>query len=132
MSRLFDISWTERGFLLVFAFLGPTLCTLTALGLYYGVPLAGFLAWFVFIGPGMAEFVRFLFPLLKPALRPELAGPLSAVVANGRFVAQMPDYYFRTTGHYYFAGMWTAALPMLPGIYAIYQLLRAHRRAAKE
>src|SRR2546430_13505277 len=34
MSRLFDISWTERSFLMVFAFAGPTLYALTALGLY--------------------------------------------------------------------------------------------------
>jgi hypothetical protein len=130
MSRLFDISWTERGFLLVFAFFGPTLYALTALGLYYRVPLAGFLAWFIFIGPGVAEFTHFIFPALKPALHPELAHSISSAVANGRFVANMPNYYFGTTGRYYFAGMWTAALPMLPGIYAIYRLLRAHRAAA--
>jgi hypothetical protein len=130
MSRLFDISWTERGFLLVFAFFGPTLYALTALGLYYRVPLAGFLAWFIFIGPGVAEFTHFIFPALKPALHPELAQTISAVVANGRFVADMPNYYVGTTGRYYFAGMWTAVLPMLPGIYAIYRLLRAHRTAA--
>src|SRR6266850_6828945 len=47
MSRLFDISWTERSFLLVFAFIGPALYALTALGLYYRVPVAGFLAWFI-------------------------------------------------------------------------------------
>ncbi|MBF9221667.1 hypothetical protein [Hymenobacter ruricola] len=129
MSRLFNISWTERGFLLVFAFFGPTLYALTALGLYYRVPLAGFLAWFIFIGPGVAEFTHFIFPVLKPAIAPELARAVSAVVANGRLVANMPNYYFHTTGRYYFAGMWTAALPMLPGIYAIIRLLQAHRRA---
>ena len=52
MSRLFDISWTERSFLLIFAFVGPCLYALTAIGLYYRIPLAGFLAWFIFIGPG--------------------------------------------------------------------------------
>ncbi|MDO7851172.1 hypothetical protein [Hymenobacter convexus] len=129
MSRLFDISWTERGFLLVFAFFGPILYTLTALGLYYRVPLAGFMAWFIFIGPGVAEFTHFIFPALRPAIQPGLARAISAVVSNGRFVANMPNYYVGTTGHYYFAGMWTAALPMLPGIYAIVRLLRAHRRA---
>ncbi|MCI1187929.1 hypothetical protein MON38_10900 [Hymenobacter sp. DH14] len=130
MSRLFDISWTERGFLLIFAFFGPILYTLTALGLYYRVPIAGFMAWFIFIGPGVAEFTHFIFPALRPAIQPELARTISAVVSNGGFVANMPNYYFRITGHYYFAGMWTAALPMLPGIYAIVRLLRAHRQAA--
>src|SRR3546814_16682751 len=32
MSRLFDISWTERRFLLVFAFMGPIIYLHTALG----------------------------------------------------------------------------------------------------
>jgi len=32
MSRLFDISWTERSFLLIFAFVGPCLYALTAIG----------------------------------------------------------------------------------------------------
>jgi len=66
MSRLFDISWTEQSFLLIFAFVGPALYALTAAGLYYRVPFAGFLAWFIFIGPGVAEFTHFVFPLLEP------------------------------------------------------------------
>ena len=37
MSRLFDISWTVHSFLIVFAFVGPALYALTALGLYYRV-----------------------------------------------------------------------------------------------
>jgi hypothetical protein len=128
MSRLFDISWTERSFLMVFAFIGPTLYALTALGLFYRIPLAGFLAWFIFIGPGVAEFTHFIFPLLKPAIQPELARSISQTVSNGRFVAEMPNYYLKTTGVYYFPGMYTAILPMIPGIYAIARVLRATRR----
>jgi len=127
MSRLFDISWTERGFLMVFAFIGPTLYALTALGLYYRVPIAGFLAWFIFIGPGVAEFTHFIFPVLKPAILPEVAGPISQAVSNGRFVADMPNYWIKTTGVYYFAGMYTAILPMIPGIYAIRKVLKASK-----
>jgi hypothetical protein len=127
MSRLFDISWTERGFLLVFAFFGPALYTLTALGLFYRVRLAGFVAWFIFIGPGVAELTHFIFPVLKPAIHPELLAPVSQTVSNGHFVADMPNYYHLVTGTYYFPGLWTAVLPMLPGIYAIYRLLRAHQ-----
>ncbi|MCF0055114.1 hypothetical protein [Dyadobacter sp. CY356] len=66
MSRLFNIIWTEKGFLLVFAFIRPVLYSMTALGLCYCVPIAGFIAWFIFIGPGVAEFTHFIFPLLKP------------------------------------------------------------------
>ena len=43
MSRLFDVSWTERSFLLIFAFAGPATYALTALGLYYRVPYAAVL-----------------------------------------------------------------------------------------
>jgi hypothetical protein len=125
MSRLFDISWTERSFLIVFAFVGPALYSLTALGLFYRVPFAGFLAWFIFIGPGVAEFTHFIFPLLQPAIRPELPGTISQAVSNGRFVADMRNYYIGTTGRYYFPGMYTAVLPMIPGIWAIVRMVRA-------
>lgn len=127
MSRLFDISWTEQSFLLVFAFVGPALYALTALGLYYRVRLAGFLAWFIFIGPGLAEFTHFVFPVLKPAIQPGVSASVSQAVAGGAFIADMPNYYFWTTGRYYFAGMYTAVLPMIPGVYAIYRVVKASR-----
>jgi hypothetical protein len=122
MSRLFAISWTERSFLLIFAFVGPALYALTAIGLYYRVPLAGFVAWFIFIGPGVAEFTHFIFPLLRPALDPTLTAAITAQVSNGRVVADMPNYWIGATGRYYFPGLYTAALPMIPGIYAIVRL----------
>jgi hypothetical protein len=128
MSRLFDISWTEQGFLLVFAFLGPAIYALTALGLYYRVPFAGFVAWFIFIGPGVAEFTHFIFPLLRPAIEPGVTSALSRQVSNGRFVADMPNYWIGATGRYYFPGLYTAVLPMIPGIWAIRRL--AFRPAA--
>jgi len=124
MSRLFDISWTERSFLMVFAFIGPTLYSLTALGLYRRVPLAGFLAWFIFIGPGVAEFTHFIFPLLRPAILPDLPGTITQAVSNGRVVADMRNYWFGTTGVYYFPGLYTAILPMIPGIWAIRRVVR--------
>ena len=54
-----------------------------------------FLAWFIFIGPGVAEFTHFIFPLLQPAIRPELPGPISQAVSNGRFVADMRELLSR-------------------------------------
>jgi hypothetical protein len=128
MSRLFDVSWTERSFLLIFAFVGPCLYALTAIGLYYRIPLAGFLAWFIFIGPGVAEFTHFIFPLLRPALAPAVAAAITAQVSNGHLVAEMPNYWIGVTGRYYFPGLYTAVLPMVPGIYAIVRL--AGRTAA--
>jgi hypothetical protein len=127
MSRLFDIPWSEKSFLMVFALVGPTIYTLTTLGLYYRIPLAGFIAWFIFIGPGVAEFTHFIFPLLEPSLEPTNSHAISQTI-NGTEIANMLNYYFKTTGRYYFAGMWTAILPMIPGIYAIYRLTKEHRR----
>src|SRR2546427_2529757 len=109
MSRLFDISWTERSFLLIFAFVGPCLYAVTAIGLYYRVPLAGFLAWFIFIGLGVADFTHFIFPLLKPALDPTLPA-ITATVSSGRLVAEMPNYWIGATGSCHFPGPNTAAL----------------------
>src|SRR3954466_1742299 len=105
MSRLFNIPWSEKGFLIVFALVGPTVYTLTTLGLYYRIPIAGFIAWFIFIGPGVAEFTHFIFPALQPQIE---AGNLNSITqyVNGTEVANMPNYYYKTTGAYYFPGMW--------------------------
>lgn len=130
ISRLFDASWTERSFLMIFAFIGPALYTLTALGLFYRKPLAGFVACFIFIGPGVAEFTHFIFPLLQPAILPNLREPISQAVSNGNFVAGMANYWRQTTGTYYFPGMYTAVLPMIPGIWAIVRVIKASRAAA--
>lgn len=127
MSRLFDITWTERTFLLIFAFIGPILYTLTALGLYYRIPIAGFMAWFIFIGPGVAEFTHFIFPLLKPDILPEATQTLSQTV-KGTFVSGMHNYWFSVTGNYYFSGMYTAILPMIPGIWAIYTMIKVSKK----
>jgi len=128
MSRLFDISWTERGFLLVFAFIGPAIYALTALGLYKRVPVAGFIACFIFIGPGVAEFTHFLFPFIRPAIEPLNPLTLTQTVSNGNLVTNMHNYYIDTTGHYYFPGLYTAILPMIPGIYGLYAVASARLR----
>jgi hypothetical protein len=129
MSRLFAITWTERSFLMIFAFIGPILYTLIALGLYYRIPVAGFIAWFIFIGPGVAEFTHFIFPLLKPEILPEVTRTLSQNV-KGTFVSGMPNYWLRVTGKYYFSGMYTAVLPMIPGIYAICTIIKVAGKKA--
>jgi hypothetical protein len=129
ISRVFDASWTEHSFLIVFAFLGPSLYALTALGLFYKVRLAGFVAWFIFIGPGVAEFTHFVFPLLEPAILPQVTEPISRTVSNGGFVANMQNYWLGATGHYYFPGMYSAVLPMIPGIWAIVRTMRASKQA---
>jgi hypothetical protein len=128
MSRLFDIAWTEPKFLAVFAFAGPALYVVTALGLYRRNRLAGFIAWFIFIGPGLAEFTHFIFPLIEPAIQPSQDGALTAV-AGGELVENMGNFYLGATGRYYFPGMYSAVLPMIPGIYGIYAMLRGAKAA---
>lgn len=128
MSRLFDISWSEFSFLLIFTFIGPVLYTLTALGLFWRVRLAGFLACFIFAGPGVAEFAHFIFPILTPALAPNDPHPISVAVENGKVIAGMRNYWMGATGRYYFPGLYTAILPMIPGIYGIRAILRASSR----
>ena len=130
MSRVFNIPWSEKSFLLVFALVGPTIYTLTTLGLYYRIPLAGFIAWFIFIGPGVAEFTHFIFPLLQPHIEPTNVNNITQSI-NGTEIIDMPNYYFKATGKYYFSGMYTAILPMIPGIYAIYRLTKEHKRQSK-
>ena len=128
MSRLFNISWSEPSFLMIFAFIGPVLYSLTALGLFRSVPLAGFLMCFIFIGPGVAEFVHFIFPALKPDVQPTVAAAVNAIVGRGKLMQNLPNFWVHVTGRYYFPGMYTAILPMIPGIYGIRRLLRNRRR----
>jgi hypothetical protein len=131
MSRVFGISWSEQSFVIVFALVGPTIYTLTTLGLYYRVPIAGFIAWFIFIGPGVAEFTHFIFPLLEPHIQPANLSEVTQTI-NGTEVTNMPNYYIKATGKYYFSGMYTAILPMIPGIYAIYRLTKEYRLRVKQ
>jgi len=132
MSRLFDISWTEKTFLMIFAFIGPVIYTLTALGLYYRIPLAGFMAWFIFIGPGLAEFTHFIFPAMRPDILPNVKGVIPQEVINGTVVTNLKNYFVETTGKYYFPGMYTAILPMIPGSYAVIKLLKNARNKSVE
>src|ERR1700685_2390783 len=42
MSRLYNISWSVPSYLMIFVFIGPVLYTLTALGLFWRIPLRAF------------------------------------------------------------------------------------------
>ena len=41
----------------------------------------------------------------------------------------MRNYWLHATGTYYFPGMYTAVLPMIPGIWAITRLVRESRKS---
>jgi hypothetical protein len=129
MSRLFGIAFPDERFLQIFVFALPALYYLTAIGLLLRVPLAAFVAWFIFIGPGIAEFTHFVFPLLQPALEPANPAPIDAVI-NGVAIHGMENHYVGVTGKYYFPGMYTAILPMVPGIYAVCWMFKAGKAAA--
>lgn len=106
----------------------PALYYLTAIGLLLRVPLAGFVAWFIFIGPGIAEFTHFIFPLLAPALEPANPSTIGAVI-NGVRIDGMANHHLAATGRYYFPGLYTAILPMIPGICAVWWMFRNRRTA---
>ena len=50
-------------------------------------------------------------------------------MSNGQVITDMKNYWLGATGTYYFPGMYTAVLPMIPGMWAIARTLRAHRAA---
>lgn len=75
---------------------------------------------FVFTRP--AELGLFIFPLLRPGVQPDAAHPISQSVASGTFVADMPHHYWQITGSYYFPGMFTIALAILPAFYTLYRV----------
>jgi hypothetical protein len=127
ISRLFDIGWTDRGFVVVCFLLLGALC-LVSVGLYLRKPLAGFVAS-LFLFTRLAELGLFVFPLLRPSLQPDVADPISQSVASGTFVAEMPNHYWRTTGSYYFPGMYTVAFAILPALYALYRVWQARPSA---
>lgn len=123
ISRLFNIGWTDRGFVVVCFLLSGALC-LISVGLCFRKAMAGFVA-FLFLFTRLAEIGLFIFPLLRPALQPQVAHSISQSVASGTFVAEMPNHYWRATGSYYFPGMYTVALTILPALYTIYRVWRA-------
>lgn len=104
MSQLFNINFTMEIFISVFMLAGPTLYFFTAVGLYYRNALANYLAWFILIGPGVAEFTHLIFPLI--AMKQGL-----------------------TESYSYFPGMYTFWMPMIPGIYGIYAMIKYRHKA---
>lgn len=126
MSRLFGIPFSDSRFLLIFVFVLPVVYYVCTMGLLLRVPMAAFVAWFIFIGPGVAELSHFVFPLLQPSLEPAKLAPISATI-RGVQIDHMENHWMHVTGRYYFPGLYTAVLPMIPGISAIVFLFRRRR-----
>jgi hypothetical protein len=120
ISRLFGIGWTESGFVVTTYALAAGLLVV-AIGLHYRSTLAGFIAW-LFLVSRLAELLLFVFPLIRPSIAPDVPNVISQRVVTGALVADMPNYYSRITGSYYFPGMYTVALTIVPALYAMHRI----------
>jgi hypothetical protein len=120
ISRLFGIEWSDTGFVVTSYALAAGLLVV-AIGLYYRSTLAGFVAW-LFLVSRLAELLLFVFPLMRPAVEPEVPAAIPQIVAHGVSVGSMPNYYCHVTGNYYFAGMYTVVLAIGPALYAMYRI----------
>lgn len=126
MSRLFNIAFPDERFMQIFVFGLPTVSYLTAIGLLLRLPLAAFVAWFTFIGLGIAEFTHFIFPFIAPALEPSNPASISAVI-HGVPIADMRNHHIAVTGKYYIPGLSTTIIPMIPGGYSVWWLLKQRK-----
>lgn len=99
MRALFEMTaFSDRAFVVGVVCGMQALFAVGAWAIASGRPVGRYFAWFVFIGPGGSEWAHYVFPLLDD--RP----------------------------YGYFPGMWTACLPMIPGLLG----LRAMRRLSAE
>lgn len=96
-----EVHTDPRLFQFLVSGVGVSLHILMGIGLLYRNPVANYYACFVFAGPGFIEIVHYFFPLLQGG-------------AYG-----------------YFPGMYTAWMPMLPGIIALWLLLTRYRRTTR-
>ena len=122
ISRIFNFPWTANAFVVTVFILTGAL-TLVSIGLYYRKPIAGFIA-ILFVLTRLAELLLFIFPLIKPELQPEVSYSISQTI-SGWFVADMPTYYYYTTGHYYFPGMYTWILTLVPALITLHKIRKA-------
>lgn len=129
ISRLFNFAWTDASFFVVVCILSGAFSLIT-IGLLYRKPIAGFVA-LLFVSTRLSELALFIFPFIRPQLQPELKGPISQTI-SGSFVANMPTYYYAVVGHYYFPGMYTVILPILPALFTLYRIWQSRVRASNQ
>lgn len=99
---------------------------LVCLGLYYQKPIAGFLA-ILFLLTRLAELALFIFPYVSPVHQPDNPTAITASI-HGTLMAKLPTYYYPVTHQYYFPGMYTVGLVLLPTVYTLYRMLIDHQR----
>ena len=69
--------------------------------------------------------------LLAPALQPANPASIDAVI-DGVQIEGMANHHLAVTGKYYFPGLYTAILPMIPGICAVWWMLRNRKASLRE
>jgi hypothetical protein len=129
VGRLFGFPWPDEAFVIIVLSMLAAL-SLVAFGLYRQLALAGLVA-IVFAMTRLAEVALFIFPLIPPAIQPGNAEELSEIL-GGTLVLHMQNHYFGATGSYYFPGMYTVALPILPAVVSLWMVWRASVVSGRE
>lgn len=127
VGRLFGFAWSDAAFIVIVLCLLGAL-SVAAVGLQRKIPIAGLIA-IVFMTTRLAEALLFVFPLLSPAMQPDNTATISRSV-NGTWVQDMPNYYVQTVGTYYWPGMYTVILPVLPAVIGLVLIWR-HRAKSR-
>lgn len=127
ISRLFNVAWTDFAFFATVCVLSGALL-IVSVGLYYQKPVAGFLS-ILFLVTRLAEIALFIFPFVRPELSPDNSNSISQSI-SGTLLSNMPSYYYPVTRYYYFPGMYTFPLVLLPAVYALYQIWVYHKICA--
>lgn len=125
ISRLFNFAWSDDTFVLIILLLSAAIC-LVCVGLFYKKVIAGFIAIF-FIVTRFGELALFIFPFVKPQIEPESKQTITRII-NGKLVSDMPNYFYSVSGHYYWPGIYTVALPLITASLAIYFILKKHTK----
>jgi hypothetical protein len=126
VGRLFGIPWTNEAFVvIVLALLGALF--VVAVGVHRRIAMAGLVA-IVFMTTRLAEVALFVFPLLRPAIQPDNPDTISALI-SGALVLDMPNHYVAATGTYYFPGMYTVLLPIVPAVVSLWVVWRSRGRS---
>lgn len=124
ISRIFNFAWTDTAFFITICILSAVLM-LTCIGLYYKKEIAGFIA-IMFIVTRFAEVALFIFPFIPPALQPNNPKNINTSV-RGTFIADMPNYYYPAKHIFYFPGMFTVVLAILPACIAMYKIWSSYK-----
>jgi hypothetical protein len=125
VGRIFGFAWTDSAFLVAILVLLGAL-SFVAIGLQRRVRLAGFVA-ILFLMTRLAEVGLFIFPFLRPAIAPDVAQSVSETV-HGTMVHDMPNHCMAVVGAYYFPGMLTVVLPLVPAVLALREIWRGRAK----